>query len=185
MLNCYFEKVKRFEEDESIHLPERKTALSAGYDFEVAEDIIVPSYGSLGAKLTTAWLVSEGFEPGQTLTLEQVSSLTKTAKAKPTLIPTGIKAKIPDNTYLQLSVRSSCPLKSWLILANGVGIIDADYYSNESNDGEIFFQIINLAPFDIQLKKGDIIGQGVIIPYFTTDNDTAAGMRVGGFGSTT
>ena len=86
--------------------------------------------------------------------------------------------------YLELSVRSSCPLKYWLILANGVGIIDADYYGNESNDGEIFFQMINLFPYDIVVKKGDIIGQGIIKPYFTVENDTACGTRIGGFGST-
>lgn len=41
-----FEKVKRFA-DQDITLPERKTERSAGYDFEVAEDIIVPSYLTL------------------------------------------------------------------------------------------------------------------------------------------
>jgi dUTP pyrophosphatase len=46
---------------------------------------------------------------------------------------------LASNKYLELSVRSSCPLKNWLILANGVGIIDADYYNNPQNEGEIFF----------------------------------------------
>jgi dUTPase len=41
-----FEKVSRFSEID-INLPERKTADSAGYDMEVAEDIIVPSYHNL------------------------------------------------------------------------------------------------------------------------------------------
>lgn len=41
-----FEKVKRFA-DQDITLPQRKTKYSAGYDFEVAEDIIVPSYLTL------------------------------------------------------------------------------------------------------------------------------------------
>ena len=31
-------------------------------------------------------------------------------------------------------------------MANGVGIIDADYYNNPDNEGEIFFQLINLSP---------------------------------------
>ena len=35
-----------------------------------------------------------------------------------------------------------------------------------------------------QLKKGDIIGQGIIKSYLTTEDDTAIGERVGGFGST-
>jgi dUTP pyrophosphatase len=87
--------------------------------------------------------------------------------------------------YLELSVRSSTPLKYWLILANGVGIIDSDYVDNENNEGEIFFQFINLSPFAIELKKGDIIGQGIIKPYLVTDDDSSTGgRRRGGFGST-
>jgi dUTP pyrophosphatase len=68
-----------------------------------------------------------------------------------------------------------------------VGIIDADYYDNPENEGEIFFQIINLSPMPIILKKGDMIGQGIIKSYQTTSDDTAyarAQTRSGGFGST-
>lgn len=63
-------------------------------------------------------------------------------------------------------------------------IIDADYYNNPDNEGHIFFQIINLSPFDIVLHKGDTIGQGVFHKYYTVDDDTAEGERTGGFGST-
>ena len=171
-----FEVVKRFQNDD-INLPIRKTAYSAGYDFEVAEDIIIPSY----LKCIKQLKFENCFEP---LPLDQMASATKQTKAKPTLVPTGIKCKLDENTYLELSVRSSCPLKYWLILANGVGIIDADYYGNESNDGEIFFQIINLSPYDIKLQKGDIIGQGIIKSYLKTEDDSAEGKRTGGFGST-
>ena len=64
-------------------------------------------------------------------------------------------------------------------------IIDADYVDNQDNEGEIFFQVINLSPFAIQIKKGDKIGQGVIKQYCITDDDNACGERTGGFGSTT
>lgn len=64
-------------------------------------------------------------------------------------------------------------------------IIDQDYYNNPSNEGEIFFQLINLLPFPIKIKKGDKIGQGVILHYEITDNDIPDSIqRVGGFGST-
>ena len=46
-----FEKVSRFK-DVDITMPERKTTGSAGYDLEVAEDIIIPSYTSQIKKLT-------------------------------------------------------------------------------------------------------------------------------------
>lgn len=64
-------------------------------------------------------------------------------------------------------------------------IIDADYYNNSDNEGHIFLQLINLAPFDIKIKKGEYIGQAIIKPYFTVENDITTGARTGGFGSTT
>lgn len=178
-----FEKVSRFA-DVDINLPQRKTADSAGYDMEVAEDIVIPAYDMHIVTMTNAWIEDDNLYPGQPLTLNQIATITKQAKAKPTLISTGMKCELDPGTYLELSVRSSCPLKHWLVLANGVGIIDRDYYNNSSNEGEIFFQLINLSPFDIQLKKGDIIGQGIIKPFLTTEDDNASGERVGGFGST-
>ncbi len=178
-----FEKVSKFAEVD-INLPVRKTAHSAGYDFEVAEDIVIPSYNTHVTSMTRAWLKDSTLLPGAPLTLDQAVTITKQTKAKPTLVSTGMKCQLDPGTYLELSVRSSCPLKYWLIMGNSVGIIDADYYNNPDNEGEIFFQMINLSPYDIQLKKGDIIGQGIIKPYLVTEDDAADGERVGGFGST-
>ncbi len=59
-----------------------------------------------------------------------------------------------------------------------------DYCDNESNEGEIFFPLINLSPFAIQLRRGDKIGQGIIKTYGVTDDDKASGERTGGLGST-
>ena len=169
-----FERVSKYPE---AVLPVRKTAKSAGYDFTVAEDIIIPSCQKLLNKFPKNQI--------NLVSLEDMSILTKNLKAKPTLVPTGIKCELNDNTYLELSVRSSCPLKYWLILANGIGVIDADYYNNSDNEGHIYFQLINLSPFNIILHKGDKIGQGIIHQYITTDDDSAKGTRKGGFGSTT
>ena len=182
-----FEKVSRFS-DIDINLPERKTADSAGYDMEVAEDIIIPSHHNLmeimNSIIPQNVILDTNEVVHNTFTLDEIANITKTLKTKPTLVSTGMKCKLEPGTYLELSVRSSCPLKHWLILANSVGIIDADYYNNPDNEGEIFFQMINLSPFDIILRKGDIIGQGIIKPYLTTEDDNASGQRTGGFGST-
>lgn len=172
-----FEIVSKYA-DANLSLPVRKTKTSAGYDFQVAEDTIIPSYQKLIYNLV------DYADPSCERTLEEIATFTKATKAKPTLVPTGIKCEMPEDFYLELSVRSSCPLKHWLILANGVGIIDSDYYNNPDNEGHIFFQVINLSPFDIILKKGDTIGQGILKKYFVTDNDVAYGERAGGFGST-
>lgn len=182
-----FEKVSKFA-DVDINLPQRKTADSAGYDFEVAEDIVIPSYHVLMEALNNKHIdivsVEDNLITYRAVTLDEIATVTKELKTKPTLVSTGMKCKLDPGTYLELSVRSSCPLKHWIILANGVGIIDADYYNNPDNEGEIFFQMINLSPYDIALRKGDIIGQGIIKPYLTTEDDNASGKRMGGFGST-
>ena len=64
-------------------------------------------------------------------------------------------------------------------------IIDKDYVDNPDNEGEIFFQVINLSPFPIKIEAGDIIGQGIIKRYEKTEDDNPGGKRKGGFGSTT
>ena len=101
------------------------------------------------------------------------------------LVPTGVKAYMQPGEWLGMHIRSSMAVKKRLMLVNNVGIIDADYYNNPDNEGEIFFQVINLSPFPIKLKKGDIIGQGIIRHYLITNDDKASGFRTGGFGSTT
>lgn len=104
------------------------------------------------------------------------------------LVPTGVKAQIDDGYWLQLAVRSSTPRKLGLILANGIGIIDSDYYNNPDNEGHIMFQVYNvkrpLPENTVVLHKGDRIGQGVFVPYALTDDDDTCALREGGFGST-
>ena len=70
-------------------------------------------------------------------------------------------------------------------MANGVGIIDGDYYNNSDNEGEIFIQLINATPIPILIKKGDKIAQAIIKSYYTTENDETIEERTGGLGSTT
>lgn len=196
-----FEKVSRLAAAD-FNLPVRKTKNSAGYDFEVAEDIIIPSYEQIMYNwkmkelLSIPELESTGLTKEEVLefldkeaarphTLAEIATLTKTNSAKPTLVSTGVKCQLDEGYYLELSVRSSTPLKYWLVLANSVGIIDADYYNNPDNEGEIFFQIINFSPFPIELKRGDIIGQGIIKKYHKIENDDINAERMGGLGSTT
>ena len=103
---------------------------------------------------------------------------------KPSLIKTGIKAYMQDDEVLILANRSSNPGKKGLILANSIGVIDKDYYGNEDNDGHIMFAFYNIKDEDIEIKKGDCIGQAIFQKYFVADNDVAEGERTGGFGST-
>lgn len=176
-----FEFVNKFKSAD-LALPVRKTAGSAGYDLAAAEDTIIPSFYKLYTSMSD---VKYNCELPRVLTLQDVAAIVKSIGAKPTLVSTGVKCKLDPGTYLELSVRSSTPLKHWLILANGIGVIDADYYNNPDNEGEIFLQLINLSPFDIVIQKGEYVGQGIIKNFLTTEDDIACGERLGGFGSTT
>ena len=100
---------------------------------------------------------------------------------KPTLVKTGIKAYMMEDEVLILANRSSNPGKKGLILANSIGVIDSDYYGNPDNDGHIMFAFFNIKDEDIQIKKGDAIGQGIFQKFLTVDNDLAEGARIGGF----
>ncbi|MBO5349567.1 MAG: dUTP diphosphatase [Clostridia bacterium] len=103
---------------------------------------------------------------------------------KPTLIKTGLKAYCPTDEFYMLCNRSSNPGKKGLVMANSVGIIDSDYYGNPDNDGHFMYAYYNFFDHDVEIKKGDVIGQVIFLKYFTVDNDCAQGQRMGGFGST-
>lgn len=96
---------------------------------------------------------------------------------------TGIKAKMQDDEVLLLANRSSNPKKKGLILVNGIGVIDADYYNNKDNEGEIAFAFQNIRTTPITIEKGEKLGQGIFIKYAIVDNDRAEAERIGGFGS--
>jgi len=103
---------------------------------------------------------------------------------KPVLVKTGLKAYMQSDEVLILANRSSNPGKKGLILANSIGVVDSDYYGNPDNDGHIMFAFFNFKDEDIEIKKGERIGQGMFQKYLVTDNDIAGGQRTGGFGST-
>ena len=102
---------------EGIHLPTRKTAFSAGYDLEAAENVNV-------------------------------------SREKISLVPTGLKAFFPADEVLLIYLRSSLAVKHGLILANGVGVIDADYR------GHIILPVVSLFG-DFEIKRGMRIAQGL------------------------
>ncbi|HPJ00991.1 MAG TPA: dUTP diphosphatase [Enterococcus sp.] len=159
-----FERVTSFE-GQAINLPIRATNHAAGYDFEAATDVVIPSI----------WKQFFSRRIGNNQAVEK--------KIKPVLVPTGIKAYMGDEEFLQLANRSSNPLKRFLVLSNGVGVIDSDYYNNEANEGHIMFQFTNFGLRDVTIKKGERIGQGIFLPFLKADQDETIGERTGGFGS--
>lgn len=100
------------------------------------------------------------------------------------IISTGVKAIMPDDEVLMLFIRSSISITKGVVLANGTGIIDADYANNPDNDGNIGIILRNESNHHVHILKGERIMQGIFVKYQVTNDDTADTKRVGGFGST-
>ena len=99
------------------------------------------------------------------------------------MIWSDVKASMYYDNALILIPRSSMG-KHPVMIANSVGLIDADYYSNNENDGNIGFRLLNLGDTPYEIKVGDRIGQGIFIKYGTVKDDNTTTERIGGFGST-
>jgi len=99
------------------------------------------------------------------------------------MIWTDVKAHMYNDNALFIIPRSSMG-KHPIMISNTIGLIDADYYGNPDNDGNIGFRLLNLGKTPYQIKTGDRIGQGIFVKYGKTNNDHVTAKRNGGFGST-
>ena len=79
--------------------------------------------------------------------------------------------------------RSGLGFKYYTRLANTVGIIDASYYDNESNEGHMWVKIRNEGDKDVVVEKFDRICQMIFVPFGITEDDEVTAERTGGFGS--
>lgn len=159
---------------EDTKLPLYKTRHSAGADFFCAKEVVIPSIWK-----SLLGMVKDG--------ILHVTDREKVRKElEPTLVHTGVKASMEENECLVLCNRSSNPKKLGLILANGIGLIDKDYYNNVENDGEIMFAFYNFMPFDRVIHVGDTLGQGVFQKFLYPEKGLriADEERKSGFGST-
>lgn len=96
---------------------------------------------------------------------------------------TGIRMEIDSDKWLACYPRSGLGFKYHIELVNTVGIIDADYF-NAKNEGHIGVKLYNGGDKFLHIKAGDAFMQGIISPYYLTIDDSACGVRTGGFGST-
>lgn len=188
-----FERVQKYPD---AVIPTRATEKAAGYDLYAAEDTVIPSYLEMMKQIELAnepnlddalSMLFGDFSKSKSTKFNNIHDVFKEEKFKdyrPTLVPTGIKIYLDDDKSFDIQPRSSLPRKNWLIVANAPGLIDADYVDTPECEGQIYVQLINLAPFPFTIKKGEKFAQGVIRQYFTVDNDIPGGKRMGGIGST-
>ena len=100
------------------------------------------------------------------------------------LVGTGLVIAVPDGYFLGIFARSSTPLKRGLMVANGIGVIDADYCGPED---EIKIQLLNITDAPVKVSKGDRLAQGIVLPCPVIEWEEVNDMQVptrGGFGST-
>lgn len=93
------------------------------------------------------------------------------------IVPTDVTAYMPDDEFLDIRIRSG--LAGKLILSNGAGIVDSDYYTHN-----IGFKFTNSTDDTMYIHKGDRVGQGVFSDYKLADEDIVISEeRTGGWGS--
>jgi dUTP pyrophosphatase len=100
------------------------------------------------------------------------------------LVRTGLVVEVPAGYFLAIFARSSTPLKRGLMVANGVGVIDPDY---SGPTDEIMIQLLNVGDTDAQVRRGDRLAQGIVLPAPRVTWDEVTELREtvrGGFGST-
>ena len=86
-------------------------------------------------------------------------------------LPTGVKAYFEKDEVLLFIVRSSMGFKYNIRLCNQVGVIDADYYNNENNEGHMWIRIQNEGDKTVRISKGEAVVQGIFMKFLVTDSD--------------
>jgi len=142
------EFLKSYDSCEDVIMPLRGTSKSAGYDFHLPNNIVIPAGESY-----LCW--------------------------------SDVKAYMLEGEVLEIYPRSSIAIKKSIIIKNTVGIVDADYYSNIKNDGNIGLFLHNFGKFDQRFEKGEAIAQAIFKVFLVSDNCNSKVERIGGVGSTT
>ena len=79
------------------------------------------------------------------------------------LIPTGLSISLPEGYEAQIRSRSGLTINHGIVVANGVGTIDADYR------GEVKVIMTNISNTDYEISVGERIAQMVINEYKQAD----------------
>ena len=100
------------------------------------------------------------------------------------MFKTNIKVQMEQDEVLLLYIRSSIGIKRKLILSNGTGVIDATFYNNPDNEGNISCALYNYGDEPQTINAGERVMQGVFVKYLTIDDDKPLNKtRTGGIGS--
>jgi dUTP pyrophosphatase len=98
-------------------------------------------------------------------------------------VPVNIAIELPEAHWAMVAARSSLHKKG-LMLANGIGVGDADYCGD--ND-EYQVALLNFSDQDVTVERGERIAQMLILPYARAEIEVVEHLGNadrGGFGST-
>ncbi|MBI3495108.1 dUTP diphosphatase [Candidatus Berkelbacteria bacterium] len=99
-------------------------------------------------------------------------------------LPSNLIIGVPTGHVLIIAPRSSTAAKKGLVFPNSAGIIDQDYHGPTD---EIQIQVMNVTDAPVEIKAGERIAQGMIVPVARAtwiESDEFLGANRGGFGST-
>ena len=165
-----------FVDYDEIKLPKRSTAKSAGYDIYAGMNITQKTIKDFG-KINTM-IENGGHAPHYVIHNIGI------------MVPTFVKCRIEDNWMLSIYPKSGLATKKHAVLMNTVGIIDADYYNNENNEGHILVPLVFDDLYEYgkkdtpSIEKNTKLVQGIFTMYGITEDDDCDEVRTGGFGST-
>ena len=103
---------------------------------------------------------------------------------------TDVCATMFFDNVLMIYARSGLGCKKGVVPRNCTGIVDASYYGNPGDGGNLAVCLVNNGDEPFEVKVGDRISQCVFLRYLITDDDrflshkTDKVERTGGFGST-
>ena len=138
-------------------------------DIELYNSIIIPTRSTKNSAGYDLRSIEEG--------------IIKPGEAK--VFKTGLKVTMNSDEVFMIFLRSSIGYKYNVTLMNAVGVIDEDYYNNESNEGHFSVKLINHSDKDFKVNINDRIAQGIFMKYLTVDDEEEINnIRTGGIGST-
>jgi dUTP pyrophosphatase len=100
------------------------------------------------------------------------------------LVATGLVIEVPRDCALLIIARSSLPIRKRLMVANGIGVVDADY---RGPSDEIRVEVYNFSSEPVTVRPGERIAQGLIVPVVRavwSETEESRAPSRGGFGST-
>jgi len=98
-------------------------------------------------------------------------------------VPLNVAIKLPDDYFVLVAARSSLHQKG-LLLANGIGVGDADYCGDKD---EYQAALLNFSKDEVGVERGERLVQMMVLPrpkLEIAEVDKMGGVDRGGFGST-